>query len=606
MRPLALLLLAFAFPLHATLSSSAITGRVLAGEASGPGVKVTAASVALQQPRSTTTGTKGTYWLGALPPGEYDVTFSKAGHSSLTRRVIVELGRVARADARIEVSADEESVTSTATQLGVTDTTTITSHFDDETLDRLPGRDYAAAIAPDPYAPSASDIDGTPTVLVGVPLPEDTIEQITIVRAAAPVEHDAYGGRLYALRTRSGREDFFFSVRDTLSSWDWNDGGPFAPRGSGLEHSLQANGGGRIVSQRLWFFGALWNGGDATRYTSDSRGVLVKLDAQLNAANHIGASYAYGATDWYTTSTTSAASLRHTGVYGPRLITESIVSRASAQVDFPPAPGIPGRPSNDVDYLAARASFVLPGDHVLTAGGSTVDTGHFDSHALFLGDRWSRSRFIVNAGLRYQDAPFGDASVLPRVAATYDLRGDGRHAIAASFGDYEKGVVSSDPQRVAALGYVMAIGTTGAARIDVLRRDLSYGQTTNSLQLEARYRLFDRFEAGGTYTYTRADDEPLYPVAAHHDANAWAGLQLPVGAHEFGVTLLQHYTRLAGYNPGTGFEADTFLGTDMALRYAVPLSRVALTFAADVANVFGIDPQLSPRTARVWTRVSLR
>src|ERR1043165_1863048 len=110
----------------ASTTSSAITGRVMIGDAPASGVTVTATSAALMQPRTTMTGARGTYWLGELPPGLYDVTFSHPGATTLTRRAKVELARVAHADAKLEPNADEESVTSTATQLSVADTTAIT------------------------------------------------------------------------------------------------------------------------------------------------------------------------------------------------------------------------------------------------------------------------------------------------------------------------------------------------------------------------------------------------------------------------------------------------------------------------------------------------
>jgi hypothetical protein len=551
------LLLFLAFPLHAALTSSAITGRVIAGDAPAAGVTVTVSSDVLQHPRTTVTGARGTYCLNALPPGVYDVTFSRAGMTTLTRRAVVELGRVARADARLEPSADEESVTSTATQTSVADTTAITSHFDDKTLDRFPGRDYALVIAPDAGSPTATEIDDVATTV----LPEDLIEQVTVVRAAVPVEWESYGGRLQIIRTRSGREQFFLSLRDTVSSDAWNDGGPFDPR-DGLQNLFEAYGGGRIVPQRLWFFAALWDGDDATRFTRGLRGGQVKLHAQLGAAHHLDATYLtgeHGIGPILRVETWTAA-LRYTGVFGPRYTTETVVSRNSAGL------------RNRADFLSSRASYVL-GDHVLTAGFSAWSAAGLDSQSFYAGDRWSASRFVVNAGVRYEDD-----ELQPRIAATYDLRGDGTRAIAASWGEYTFAALATSPLRIATLGYAAAIGSSGTARVDVIRRDDS-----DSLQLDTRYRLFDRFEAGATYTYTRDGD-------SSQQANAWIGAQLPLGTHEFGVTLLQRYSDLAA-------------PTDVALRYAVPFSRLGLMFAVDAANVFGDDD--AARTVRFWTRVRL-
>ena len=580
------LLLFFAFPLHAALTSSAITGRVIAGDAPAAGVRVTAASGVLQQPRTTVTGPRGTYFFDALPPGVYDVTFSRAGMTTLTRRAVAELGRVARADARLEPSVDEESVTSTATQTSVADTTAVTSHFDDATLDRFPGRDYAVIIAPGAYFPTALEVDGTQAFLAAIALPEDQIEQVTVVRAAPLVEWEAYGGRLQAIRTRSGREQLFLSLRDTVSEDD------------GLKNLFEGSGGGRIVPQRLWFFAGLWDGEDATRFGRDQRGGQLKLNAQLGAAHHLDAHYLTGENGTGPLARADAwtASLRYTGVFGPRYTTETIVSRNSTAIAFPPQPGFPPALASRerADLLSSRASYVLPtrtGDHVLTAGLNAWSGEFFDAHAFHIGDRWSAARWVVNAGVRYQDVPFRGGELQPRIAATYDLRGNGTRAISASWGEYAFSFASATPISIATLGYAAAIGSSGTARVDVLHRYDSYGTADDSLQLDTRYRLFDRFEAGATYTYTRNGD-------SFQNANAWIGAQLPIGTHEIGVTLLQRYYDV--YNPG--FDGSgTAVPTDVALRYAVPFSRVGLMFAIDAANVFGDDALR--RTVRFWTRL---
>ena len=604
----ALFLLLFTLPLHAALTSSAITGRVTGGDAPAAGVTVTATAAVLQQPRTTVTGPRGTYWIGALPPGTYDVTFSRAGMTTLTRRAVVELGRVARADARLEPSADEESVTSTALQTSVADTTAITSHFGDETLDRFPGRDYAAALAPNAYTPSVADIDGLPAFFAGAAVSEEASEQVTAVRGAAPVEVESYGGAMFALRTRSGREEFFLSLRDTVSSGAWMEGGPFLDRDDGLQNFFEAHGGGRIVSRRLWFFAALWSGDDATRYSSGRRGGQVKLHAQLGAANHVDAVYTTGRSSQYGFSDSWSASLRHTGVFGPRLTTETIAGRSSMQTVFPPSPAGPAGPRQRGHFLSTRASYALParhGDHVLTVGGTVWDIEAFDTHSFFVSDRWSGGRWVVNAGLRYDETPFRGGDFTPRAAVTYDLRGDGRRAIAASFGEYTLGISPAGPVRIATLGYAAAIGSSGTARIDLIRSDKSFGFATDSVQLDARYRLFDRFEAGATYAYARPEDDHVLPIVPTHHGNAWLGAQLPIGAHEVGVTVVQRYVQLQGYNPGTGTVVDTLTPTDLALRYAIPFTRAGLMLAADATNVFGSDTHATPRGVRLWARLRM-
>lgn len=602
-----LLLLLVAVPLHATLTSSAITGRVTAGDGPLGGATVTVSSAVLQHPRTTLTGPRGTYWIGALPPGEYDVTFSRSGMTTVIHRAILQLGLVTRSDAALEPSADEESVTSTAKQIDVAATTAITSHFDDTTLDLLPGRDYAAVLAPDPSTPYVADLDGAPPFLPEPGAPEDAIEQVTLVRAAAPVEHDAYAGKLFALRTRSGTENYFVTLRDTLSSDGWNDGGPFQ-RDEGLQNLFELLGGGRIVSQRLWFFASLWSGTDATRSSVDDRGILLKLNGQPGASHHLDAHYSTGERSAFSSVESSSLLLRHTGVFGPRVTTEAIVSRTSAAITFS-SPGLPPppRPDEQVDFLSARASWVLPaahGDHVLTGGVTAWEARELDAHSFFAGDRWSAARWVVNAGIRYDDLGFGEDRITPRVAVTYDLRGNGRHAIAASYGEYALAPSSSPAVKVAALGYAFAIGMSGTGRADIVRRDEPFGPDTTGLQLDARYRLFDRLDLGGSYTYMRYDEDSEFALP-HHQANAWGGVRIPLGSQELSVTLLQRFIQFNAFSTVTGPTSETVAPTDFALRYAIPVSRVRVTFATDVANVFAVDDNAVARTIRFWTRLQM-
>ncbi|MEO8381217.1 MAG: TonB-dependent receptor [Acidobacteriota bacterium] len=592
----------------ANVTTSSITGRVSVSGKPASGVTVTAESPALQHPRTTLTGPRGTYWLGALPPGEYDVTFSLAGHTTVTRRAIAELGLVARTDATLEPNEDEESVTSTATTPNVTETTAITTHFDDRELDRLPlGRERTAtAIAPGPV--SAGEVDGVPASLGGVAGGGDLIEQITVVRGAAAADVEASNGQLVVLRTRRGGEDLSISLRDTLSNSAWIDNGRiFGEPRIGLQHRFELTAGGSILPEKLWFFAGGWNGHDATAVFEETRGFNAKLQGQLGDAHHLEGSYTESRAEGTTPfrSDTNSAWLQYTGVAGPHLTWETQVAHLSVDTSVFNGPFLGGRAS---DVLSSRVSYVIPaasGDHVLTAGLNLANGEPFDARALYVSDRWSASRWVVNAGLRYDDAG-GDDRVTPRIAVTYDLGSRGTSALTASYGEYVlTGVPATfqpitDP-RVLTLGYAMAIGSMGMLRIDALHRDLGV-TSTNSLQLDTHYRIFDRFEAGATYTYSHSDDELVTPFDSEHSANAWFGAELPIGEHELGVTLLQRYFQVS--NPPY---SEYVLPTDLAVRYTVPFPRFRLTLAGDVTNILadGDDPIALPRTLRFWIRARM-
>jgi hypothetical protein len=579
-----LLALFVAFPAFANITSSSLTGRVTIGDTPASGVTVSVSSLALQGPRATTTNAHGRYWLDTLPPGVYDVTFSLAAHTTLTKRAVLELARVARADGALEPNPDEDSTTSTAATVSVADTIPATTHFDDASLDRFPtGRGSAALLAPGGDLVLFGVTDGIPAAAGSS---GDTIEQLTVVRGAAPVEWETYSGAAIAIRTRSGGEDFVLTLRDTITNTDWTDGqSPDLPaQDDGLLHFGEATAGGRIVPQRLWFFAGAWRGESAFPNAQSFDGLLAKIDAQLASAHHLDVSYRDATQSFgFQPYETSTASLRYTGVAGPRFTSEVIAARRDTTF-------------GENEFVSIRGSYVL-GDHVVTAGFSN-DDGDGPSYASFhASDRWSFSRWNVYAGLRHDDSEFTDRWS-PRVAVAYDVRDNGRQAISASWGEYAVPGQPANMLRILTLGYASAIGNSGAVRVDGVRRE-NGAFWQNELQLDARYRLFDRFEAGATYTlmnrFHSGFQEPLYPEQI---ANVWLGAEVPVGAHEFGVTLLQRASE-----SGTR----TTYPTDVALRYAIPFSRFGLLIAADGTNVFVQGDTLftSPRALRFWLRVRL-
>jgi hypothetical protein len=514
---------------HASIAVSALTGHVLLpGDAPAAGVTVTVTSPALQHPRTVTTTATGAYFFDALPPGTYEVTFSKTGLSALIRPATVELGRVARADARLEPNADEDTVTSTAIPVSVNETTAITSHFSDAELDRLPlrgDRVSAVLLAPgflggsaphpalratlSPQAGRGETTGGGPSPRVrgeGGRKPDEgpgdmpdfigheAVEQITVVRNHPRI----------LVRTRAGGEEFSLSIRDT---WTNGEG-----------HVFETASGGRIVSERLWFFASGWGG--------EEQGMNLKFTGQLGARHNLVAS-------WLDTGREDIAALRYTGIVSERTVVDAI---ATEEDEF------------------ASISHVT-GDHVLRAG--LIDD------ELFVADRWSRGRWTVDAALH---------ETSPRLATTYDIVNNGRHAFVATFGEY-------GDERLITAGYIGALGSTGSARVDLMRRD-----DVEEVQFDARYSLFGRLFTGGSYTFVYDDDST-------HRGAGWVGTLLPLGEYELGATLVERYERDAW-------------GTDFAVRWLVPLDRFRLTVAADVTNAFD-STLLEARKWRLWLRFRL-
>jgi hypothetical protein len=542
-------------PISATIITSAITGRVTSANAPAAGVTVTVTSKALLGSRVVTTGAGGMYWIGALPPGEYDVTFAREGLTTLTRRAIVELARVARADAALEPSAEGDSVTSTAKTISVADTTEITTHYSDAMLDRMPTRRVptaAESIGPASAAmPQTPSIDGVPLFRDDA-LGEEVIEQVTVIRGGVPAEYDDERGAVLAAITHSGGEDFSLTVRDTIT----NHGSLF-----------ESASGGHVVPERLWFFASGWSGSRGVR------GYALKFSGQL-APSHQLVAEALDSDDGSPFGASFVA-LRYTATPRERLTFEALADR-----------------SNGLDVASATAS-LRTGAHVLTAGGTSFDgrdlTLSNNTDALYISDRWSAAHWTVKAGLRREDS-----DTLPRAAVTFDPRDDGTRAVVATYGEYADPGVTI---RIATLGYAAAIGSSGSARVDVVHRQRYIG-ITNELQLDARYRLFDRFEAGADYSYIRFAGRD----AADHAAAGWISAEVPLGGHELGATLLQRWSDLA-----TPFGRRNAWPVDLALRYSVPFSRFGITLATDLTNAFDSGDAIAtePRALRFWIRARI-
>jgi hypothetical protein len=556
--------------------TTAITGRVMSGGAPAGGVTVTASSDALQGERSTVTLADGRYWLTAMPPGKYNVTFSRKGLQTLTKRALVEIARVARADATLEPSEDEESITSTAITPTVADMTAITTHYSDLTLDRLPVRrspyDFGfitSGIWRGGYA-VMDDVSSFQTFVD----PFDTMEQLTFVRAGMPVDQ-ADPAPLAFARTRSGGEQFFLSLRDTITNGGWVSDAPVTFR-DGVQHLTELAAGGRILPERLWFFASAWNGSEY--WSGDRTGVLAKLSYQLGAQHNLAALYNYAKSETNDGGSirSDEATFRYTGIAGPRFTTEVVAEHQ----------GLEG--FEDADGVFARSTYVIgtpAGDHVLSAGGQFFESGGYELNSLFLSDRWIVRRLTVNAGARHEH---GETS--PRAGAVFDILGNGRHAIVANYGDYRRGDFSASARELT-LGYAIVIGNTGSARIDLVRRTLDRGMT-NGVQADFNYSLFDRFQTGANYTYLQ-DADPWY--YARNNGNAWFTLEIPFDEDELAVTVLERYL---DYNGG-------HLLTDLGVRYTRPMGSTVVTGALDLTNAFDRKYSIRGREVRAWLRIRL-
>ena len=151
------LIIAVATPAAAqvvTGSTGAINGSVGDNtKAVLPGVTVAIQSPQMMGTRDAITDAEGRYQFAAIPPGEYKVTFTLPGFTTLVRENIrVTLGFTATVNAEMQVATQQETITVTG-QSPVVDTqaTRITNNFDAETMANLPSaRDFPALMAETP------------------------------------------------------------------------------------------------------------------------------------------------------------------------------------------------------------------------------------------------------------------------------------------------------------------------------------------------------------------------------------------------------------------------------------------------------------------------
>lgn len=278
----ALLSILLTTSVFAQTTTGILTGTVTTEGAPLPGATVTITSPSLQGTRTTVTSETGSYVFPALPPGDYRVTFELSGMATVTRQVRVALASTARADANLAVSSVSEAITVTAAAANVLETGTVAANFQQEFIEQLPtGRSVtdAAALAPgvSPEGPNNQVmISGAPSFenlylvngavvndnLRGQPeavFIEDALEETTVLTSAVSAEYGRFTGGVVNAITKSGGNEFSGSIRDSLTQDNWTEDTPFpgqAERADDLNEVWEGTLGGRILRDRLWFFGA--------------------------------------------------------------------------------------------------------------------------------------------------------------------------------------------------------------------------------------------------------------------------------------------------------------------------------------------------------------
>ncbi len=301
--------------LFAQGTSGTLTGIVTQDGTPLPGVTVTVASPNLQGMRSTVTNDSGGYSFGALPPGEYTIRIELAGLQTVTRREQIGLSQNVRADVDLKLAALAEAITVTAAAPAVAETQEIQTNFQQKTIENLPVArtlvaitNLAPGVSPNGVnglsISGAASYDNLYTVngaviqenLRGQPhslFIEDAIQETTIQTGAISAEYGNFTGGVVNAITRSGGNEFSGSFRDSLTNPSWSQKSPntfTTSAGSVTEvqtadlldqinHVYEGTIGGRIVRDRLWFFGAgRYTELSSTRNLTNSQGTYTRTD----------------------------------------------------------------------------------------------------------------------------------------------------------------------------------------------------------------------------------------------------------------------------------------------------------------------------------------
>lgn len=269
--------------------TSTIEGRVFdeAGEPL-PGVVLSIQSDALLGSRTEVSRANGVFLFRLIPPGRYNLTATMTGMQTVKQDINVGLGQSARPTVVMKPATTEETLVVTASVDPVLSTTSVTSHFEKDFVDKIAnGRDQrsVAILAPGTnnraFAGQIS-ISGAPTHaniylvngvdsrfdnLRGGPanlVIEDAIQETTVFTSAISAEYGNFGGGVINSVTKSGGNDFSGSFRVGFSNEDWQARTPFEAE-NGIEKLDEVNQtytatiGGPIIKDRIWFFGAFFN-----------------------------------------------------------------------------------------------------------------------------------------------------------------------------------------------------------------------------------------------------------------------------------------------------------------------------------------------------------
>jgi hypothetical protein len=256
-----------------------------------PGADVRATMVGQQLTRSAVTDSTGFFNLLAMPRGSYEITAQLTGFATQQTKAELTAGENLRVDFKMNLGQISETVVvSGAAALIETRTATMSGLVDDRRVQELPlnGRNVVELAS---TIPGITDVEadeemastrGGPTMIVhgasrgqnnftlnGAnftnysqtagfnPPPPDAVQEIRVQTSAFSAEFGNNAGAQVSMVTKAGSNQFHGSAWEFHRNDKLNSRNFFAPRKpEQKQNQWGASAGGRIITNKLFFFGS--------------------------------------------------------------------------------------------------------------------------------------------------------------------------------------------------------------------------------------------------------------------------------------------------------------------------------------------------------------
>jgi hypothetical protein len=248
-----------------------------------PGVMVVAESENLLGPRSAVTSSDGQFIVPFLPAGDYTVSFSLSGFRTTRERIRVAVAQPVMLSVTLDIAPVTQEVTVDARSPGDLSRSSpgVASYLQSQFVEKLPlDRTLVGTALMSPDVQSTGP-GGNLALSGGVSYEslflvngvvvndnqtgqpnslfiEDAVQETSIAGASILPEYGRFSGGVVNVITKSGGNQLSGSFRTTLTNDAWTALTPF-PGDSRVNNEVptyEVTLGGRIVRDRLWFFGA--------------------------------------------------------------------------------------------------------------------------------------------------------------------------------------------------------------------------------------------------------------------------------------------------------------------------------------------------------------